>query len=83
VVESVDGPRVTIIHRSNRGVERLQMHLTRRADPKVNGALRRRKANDPPTQPYLASQLLAGFASPFKAAQVQARRPAVARGTQR
>jgi probable lipoprotein NlpC len=65
IVESVDGPRVSLIHRSNRGVERLRMDLARRADPEVNGALRRRRAGDAPAQRYLASQLLAGFATPF------------------
>lgn len=65
VVEAVRGQRVTVVHKSNKGVERLTMHLGRRADPKVNDALRRRRASDPPGQKYLASQLLAGFATPF------------------
>jgi probable lipoprotein NlpC len=75
LVESVDGPRVSLIHRSNRGVERLRMDLARRADPAVNGALRRRRPGDAPAQQYLASQLLAGFATPFPERRT-ARRPA-------
>jgi hypothetical protein len=90
VVESVDGRRVSLVHRSNTGVERLRMDLARPADPEVNGALRRRKASDRRGQPYLASQLLAGFASPFGGASAgpdvvakakqrsSARRPAAA-----
>jgi hypothetical protein len=63
VVESVRGPRVSLIHRGNAGVRRLELHLARRADPAVNGVLRRRKAGDPPAQRYLAGELLGGFAS--------------------
>jgi hypothetical protein len=81
IVESVDGPRVTLVHRSSTGVERLKMNLARPGDPGSNGALRRRKAGDPPTQRYLASQLLAGFASPFR--DVRARPPVVARAQRR
>jgi hypothetical protein len=78
VVERVRGARVTLIHRSNAGVERLELHLGRPADPELNDALRRRKRGDPPGQRYLAGQLIAGFATPFpaKATAVAARTPA-------
>jgi hypothetical protein len=78
LVETVRGPRVTLIHRGNSGVRRLEVHLARRADPAVNGVLRRRKAGDPPAQRYLAGQLLAGFASldPGRATPAPPRRKA-------
>jgi hypothetical protein len=79
VVEAVRGQRVTVVHKSNRGVERLTMHLGRRADPRVNDALRRKRASDPPGQRYLGSQLLAGFATPFGSEARAARRVRVSR----
>jgi hypothetical protein len=63
LVESVDGPRVSLIHRGSAGIQRLAMNLARPADRNENGALRRHRPGDSPKQPYLASELFAGFAS--------------------
>jgi hypothetical protein len=63
LVESVDGPRVSLIHRGGAGVRRIAMNLARPSNPDENDAIRRKRAGDRPGQRYLASQLLAGFAS--------------------
>ncbi len=63
LVESVEGPRVSLIHRGSRGIRRLTMNLARPADPDENGPLRRHRPDDNPKQRYLASELFAGFAS--------------------
>jgi len=66
LVESVHGPRVSLIHRGGAGVRRFTMNLARPADPEENGALRRKRPGDRRGQRYLASELLAGFASAFR-----------------
>jgi hypothetical protein len=63
LVESVDGPRVSLIHRGSEGIQRFTMNLARPADLDENGALRRHRPGDSPKQHYLASELFAGFAS--------------------
>jgi peptidoglycan DL-endopeptidase CwlO len=63
LVESVHGPRVTLIHRGSKGIQRLAMNLARPTDPDENGALRRHRPGDSPRQRYLASELFAGFAT--------------------
>jgi peptidoglycan DL-endopeptidase CwlO len=73
IVEKVEGPRVTVIHRSNTGVERLALNRLRPHDPAENDVLRRRRPTDPPGVRHLAGELLAGYASPW-GSPVQARR---------
>jgi NlpC/P60 family protein len=63
LVESVDGLRVSLIHRGSEGIQRFTMNLAHPADPDENGALRRHRPGDSPGQRYLASELFAGFAS--------------------
>ena len=63
LVESVEGRRVSLIHRGNDGIQRFTMNLARPADPGENGALRRRRPDDGPRQGYLASELFAGYGS--------------------
>jgi hypothetical protein len=65
LVEKVEGPRVTLLHRGGKGVQRLRMNLARPSDPRENGAVRRRRAGDAPRQAYLTGQLFAGYASAF------------------
>ncbi len=61
LVEAVDGPRVTLIHRSSRGIERLALNLSRRHDPAENGWLRKRRAGDPPGRWLLSGELFAAY----------------------
>ena len=74
VVEAVDGPQVSVIHRSGTGVRRLAMNLARPGDPDQNGPLRRRRPGDPPGVRYLSGQLFAGYASAWRAPEMRARR---------
>ncbi|HYQ82035.1 MAG TPA: CHAP domain-containing protein [Anaeromyxobacteraceae bacterium] len=62
LVEAVDGPRLTLIHRGSRGIQRLSMNLARRHDPAENGWLRKRKAGDGPGR-FLSGELFAAFAT--------------------
>jgi hypothetical protein len=66
IVEAVDGPRVTLVHRGNDGVRRLRIDLSRRSDPRANSALRRRSPGDPPGRRILASELLGGFGTALR-----------------
>ena len=59
VVESVDGPRVTLIHRGGAGVARIQMNLARPDDRAENSVLRR--GVGPRGSSGLAGRLFAGF----------------------
>lgn len=63
LVESVDGPRVLLVHRGSRGIQRLAMNLSRRHDPAENGWLRKRRAGDPPGQRFLSGELFAAYAT--------------------
>jgi hypothetical protein len=65
LVEAVRGSRVTLIHRTSAGIQRVAMNLSRPGDPEENGAVRRRRAGDRPRLQYLAGELFAGYASPF------------------
>ena len=62
LVESVDGPRLLLIHRGSRGIQRLTMNLARRHDPAENGWLRKRRAGDAPGR-FLSGELFAAFAT--------------------
>lgn len=61
LVEAVDGPRVTLLHRGSRGVERVRMDLTRPSDPAANDPVRARRRRDPPGLRVLSGELFAGF----------------------
>jgi NlpC/P60 family len=63
LVEKVEGSRVTLIHRAGSGIRRLVMNVARPADPRENGAVRRRRILDRPGTRYLAGELFAGYAS--------------------
>jgi hypothetical protein len=63
LVEAVDGPRVLLVHRGSRGIQRLAMNLSRRHDPAENGWLRKRRAGDPPGQRFLSGELFAAYAT--------------------
>jgi cell wall-associated NlpC family hydrolase len=67
LVEAVDGPRVTLVHRSSRGIQRLSMNLSRRHDPAENGYLRKRRAGDPPGRRFLSGELFAAYATAIPA----------------
>jgi hypothetical protein len=66
LVEAVSGSRVSLIHRTSAGIQRFAMNLSRPADPGENGAVRRRRPDDRPHLQYLAGELFAGYASPFR-----------------
>ena len=61
VVEAVDGARVTMIHRTSRGIRRLEMNLDHPYDRNANGILRRQQASERRNLPSLASELFAGY----------------------
>jgi hypothetical protein len=61
LVEAVDGPRVVLVHRGSRGIQRLAMNLSRRHDPAENGYLRKRRAGDLPGQRFLSGELFAAY----------------------
>ena len=63
MVEAVAGPRVTLIHRSSRGIQRLALNLSRRHDPAENGWLRKRRAGEPPGRRLLSGELFAAYGS--------------------
>jgi hypothetical protein len=63
LVEAVDGPHVTLIHRGSRGIQRLSMNLARRHDPAENGWLRKRRSADPAGGRFLSGELFAAFAT--------------------
>lgn len=63
LVEALEGPRVMLIHRSSRGIERLPMNLARRHEPAENGYLRKRRAGDRPGLRVLSGELFAGYAT--------------------
>ncbi len=63
LVEAVAGPRVTLIHRSSRGIQRLALNLSRRHDPAENGWLRKRRASEPPGRMLLSGELFAAYGS--------------------
>lgn len=63
IVEAVDGSRVTMIHRTSRGIRRLEMNLEHPHDRQENGILRRRRAADRRPLPQLSGELFAGYAS--------------------
>src|SRR6266702_5179232 len=78
LVESVSGPRVTLIHRSSAGIQRFAMNLSRPSDPDENGAVRRRLPGDRPRLRHLAGELFAGYASAFRESRVRSRAPSPA-----
>lgn len=63
IVEAVDGSRVTMIHRTSRGIRRLEMNLERPHDRDENGILRRRRPSDGRRLPSLSGELFAGYAT--------------------
>ncbi len=63
LVEAVDGPRVTLIHRGSHGIARFRMNLARRHDRAENDPVRKRTAADAPGTRTLAGELFAGYAS--------------------
>ncbi len=63
IVEAVDGAKVTLIHRTSRGIRRLEMNLEHPHDREENGILRRRRAADRRPLPQLAGELFVGYAS--------------------
>jgi cell wall-associated NlpC family hydrolase len=67
LVEAVDGPRVMLVHRSSRGIQRLSMNLSRRHDPAENGYLRKRRAGDSPGQRFLSGELFTAYATAIPA----------------
>ncbi|HEU4385724.1 MAG TPA: CHAP domain-containing protein [Anaeromyxobacteraceae bacterium] len=70
LVEAVDGPRVMLIHRGSRGIQRLPMNLARRHDPAENGWLRKRRAGDPPGR-FLSGELFTAWATAVPAETVR------------
>ena len=73
LVEAVDGPRVVLIHRGSRGIQRLAMNLARRHDPAENGWLRKRRAGDPPGGRFLSGELFAAYGTAIPAEVAQPR----------
>jgi hypothetical protein len=65
IVEAVDGPRLTLIHRGHAGIARFRLDLDRPADPASNDALRFHRPGDPAGTRYLAGELLTGFGNPL------------------
>lgn len=63
VVETVDWPRVTLIHRGSAGITRVQMNLRRPNERSENSPLRSKRGKRRPGK-ILAGQLFAGFGSP-------------------
>lgn len=63
IVEAVDGARVTMIHRSSRGIRRLEMNLDHPHDRDENDVLRRPRPADGRSLPSLASELFVGYAT--------------------
>ena len=61
LVEAVDGPAITLLHRGITGIERIRMDLAHPADPDANDAVRIARAADPPGTRVLAGELFAGF----------------------
>jgi hypothetical protein len=61
VVEAVDGPRVTLVHRSSRGIERIRMDLARPGDRAANDPVRHLRRTEPRSLRVLASELFAGY----------------------
>ena len=71
LVEAVDGPRVMLIHRGSRGIQRLPMNLARPHDPAENGWLRKRRAGEPSGR-FLSGELFTAWAT---AVPAEAARP--------
>lgn len=63
IVESVDGSRVTLIHRERKGIRRLTMNVERPHDRAENGVLRTVRRRDGGAVPSLAGELFVGYAS--------------------
>jgi len=61
LVEAVDGARLTLLHRSSRGIERLRMDLARPSDPGANDPVRALRRSEDARIRVLAGELFAGF----------------------
>jgi hypothetical protein len=61
VVDSVAGRRITVVHVLGHTVVRTRMDLARPSDPRRNGPVRARRADDARGTRTLAGELLAGF----------------------
>jgi hypothetical protein len=62
LVESVEGDRVTLLHRGRR-VERIQMDLSQPSDRSRNDPVRARRQRDRPGTRYLSGELFVAFAA--------------------
>jgi hypothetical protein len=61
LVEAVDGPRVLLVHRSSRGIERIRMDLARPRDREANDPVRHLRRAEPRSLKVLAGELFAGY----------------------